>query len=149
MSLLEALKIGSSALTAQRLRMDVVTNNIANMETTRTAEGGPYRAAHVVFAPLAERSASGMQAASFADRLQGAAGGLQVVDIVEDNTPPKQVYNPRHPDANAEGYVSYPNVDLVSEMTDLMSATRAYEASVTALNSVKQMAGKALEIGRG
>lgn len=149
MSIINSLRIGASALTAQRLRMDVIANNIANLETTRTARGGPYRAARVVFAPIARRVDPVLSASTRAAASNTAAGGLQVVGIVEDGTPPRMVYNPSHPDADADGYVAYPNIDLVTEMTDLLSATRAYEANVTALNAVKAMAAKALEIGRG
>lgn len=149
MSLLSALKTGASALTAQRLRMDVIANNIANLETTRTPGGGPYRAARVVFSPLEADTPSFRQVAERTAGRTGATGGVQVVDVVQDNSPPREVYSPRHPDADENGYVAYPNVDLVSEMTDMLSASRAYEASVTALNAIKLMANKALEIGRG
>jgi flagellar basal-body rod protein FlgC len=142
---LSALDTSASGLTAQRLRMDVIANNLANVNSTRTAEGGPYRRQTVLFQA---RSAG---AASFRDILAGkleGGGGVRVVGIAQDPSPFKQVYDPSHPDANAEGYVSMPNVDLVSEMVDMIAASRAYEANVTALNASKSMALKALEIGR-
>lgn len=151
MSLLTALRIGASALTAQRFRMDVIANNIANVETTRTAEGGPFRAARVVFTPVEAYAVVGLAAATGRhSEGQGVpAGGVQVSAVVVEDAAPRLSYNPRHPDANADGYVAYPNVDLVTEMTDLLSASRAYGASVTALNAVKAIANKALEIARG
>lgn len=129
--------------------MDVIANNIANIETTRTKAGGPFKAARVVFAPVEDRKSQAVFASQLEKAHNSFKGGLQVVGIVEDQTPPKQVYDPRHPDADENGYVAYPNVDLVTEMTDMLSATRAYQASVTAINAIKTMANKALELGRG
>ncbi len=151
MSLLNALRIGASALTAQRFRMDVIANNIANVETTRTAEGGPFKAARVVFTAVEKSAVAGLvaPAGGHGEGPTTPAGGVQVSAVVVEDAPSRLSYNPRHPDANADGYVAYPNVDLVTEMTDLLSASRAYGASVTALNAVKAMANKALEIGRG
>lgn len=146
---LGGIDISASALTAQRLRMDVISSNIANAETTRAGyvngEFVPYRRKMVVVEPMK---------ANFSDILNGklnAAGsqGVQVTEIRDDSTPFKQVYNPTHPDANAEGMVSMPNVDILKEMVDMISATRSYEASVTALNASKAMFAKSLEIGRG
>jgi flagellar basal-body rod protein FlgC len=150
MGLFTGLDIAASALSAQRLRMDVIASNIANAEVTRTPEGGPYRRAAVVFAPLAlARSAPSdeppFQRAAFA----AASTGVAVQRIVQDPSEPRLAYEPGHPDADENGYVAYPNVDLVTEMTDLLSATRAYEANVTIINSAKAMAQRALEIGRG
>jgi flagellar basal-body rod protein FlgC len=121
--------------------MDVIADNIANVETTRTSQGGPYKRKMVVFGPRA----------SFenAFRRELAYGrGVQAVKVVEDNSPFKLVYNPEHPDAE-NGYVKMPNVDIVKEMVDMISATRSYEANITSLNAAKSMALKALEIGRG
>jgi len=146
---LGGIDISASALTAQRLRMDVISSNIANAETTRAGyvngEFVPYRRKMVVVEPMK---------ANFSDILNGklnAAGsqGVQVTEIRDDSTPFKQVYNPTHPDANADGMVSMPNVDILKEMVDMISATRSYEASVTALNASKAMFAKSLEIGRG
>jgi flagellar basal-body rod protein FlgC len=146
LSLINSLTINRSALQAERLRMDVVANNIANMNTTRTEEGGPYRRQTVVF-----RTEGGVP--SFAALLQRQFGrtidgGVAVDAVIEDARPPRRVYEPSNPDADAEGYVLYPDIDMTTEMTDMMSATRAYQANVTALNAIKGMAQKALEIGR-
>ena len=147
MGLLHSLQISGSALLAQRLRMDVIANNVANMNTTRTADGGPYRHESVRF--VEDRPGT-----PFRDILGRAAnmargGGVRVSAIVEDNTPPRRVHDPQHPDADANGDVLMPNVDVVTEMTDIVSARRAYEASVTVLNATKAMALRALDIGRG
>lgn len=146
MAFFDSLKISASALTAQRLRMDIVSNNIANVSTTRTAEGGPYKKQMPVFAERRPQFTLPVPS----DEVRNQVGnGVQVVAIKKDTTPPRLVYNPEHPDANADGYVAMPNINLVSEMVDMIEATRAYEANVTALNSTKNMAVKALEIGRG
>ena len=146
MAFLGSLDISSSALTAQRLRMDVVSQNVANMDTTRTAEGEVYTRRYVIFQ---ERGAT-----SFSDyyneAIAGTLGsGVRVIDVREDTYQPYKLdYNPTHPDADENGYVTLPNVDLVTELVDMMSATRSYEANVTVLNGTKNMAMKALEIGR-
>lgn len=143
MSTFRAFRISASGLTAERLRMDTIANNLANAETTRTPEGGPYRRQVPVFAPILDRA----MGPSFSR--QGHRGqGVRVVAIVEDESEPRLVYDPQHPDANGDGYVAMPNVNVVREMVDLVSATRAYEANITALNAAKQMAQRALEIGR-
>ncbi len=139
--------ISASALTAERLRMDVISNNIANADTTRTIQGGPYIRQRVVFAPRFD------PAASFAPMLatmtnEGLPVGVRVTSIQKDPTPPKMVYDPGHPDANAEGYVAYPNVNAVNEMVDMISASRAYDANITAFNATKSMALSALSIGK-
>jgi flagellar basal-body rod protein FlgC len=146
MGILTSLEISGSGLTAQRLRMDVIANNIANTETTRTADGQPYKRQQVVFAPIMSAMSSPLAASG---SNSAPEEGVQVAAVVADERPPRMVYDPSHPDANADGYVAYPDIDLVTEMTDMMSATRAYEANVTALNAAKSMAMKALEIGRG
>jgi flagellar basal-body rod protein FlgC len=142
-----ALDIGASALTAQRLRMDTISQNIANANTTRTEDGTPYRRRLVVFQ---ERSQgipfSAYLSASSKERYVGK--GVKVSAIVEDSSPFKKVYDPGHPDADQEGYVEMPNVDTVTEMVNMISATRAYEANVTSINTTKSMAMKALEIGK-
>ena len=142
MGFLSSFDISVSALTAQRFRMDIIADNIANANTTRTANGGPYRRKSV---SMRERQQN------FAEALQGAketGGGVEIDRIIDDETPFKMVYNPAHPDADPNGYVSLPNVDTLQEMMDMLSATRAYEANVTALNALKGMTSKALEIGR-
>ncbi|AVX20777.1 MULTISPECIES: flagellar basal body rod protein FlgC [Carboxydocella] len=150
MSWFDSLEISASGLTAQRLRLDVISNNLANVNTTRTQNGGPYRRQMVVFAERADEL-------TFAQALQNALGqqkpvpagkGVRVVQVAEDQSPLPRVYNPQHPDADNQGYVTMPNVNVVTEMVDMISATRAYEANVTALNAAKSMAVKALDIGR-
>lgn len=146
-----ALETSASALTAERLRMDVISNNIANASTTRTPEGGPFRRQMVVLGSRpsfasALQQASGQAAAN--DPFARVGAGVRVVQIVQDQRPFKLKYDPTHPDADANGYVQLPNVETVTEMVDLISASRAYEANVTALNAFKQMVSTALQIGR-
>lgn len=150
MSIFQNLDITASALTAQRLRMDVVSSNIANVDTTRArfvnGQWEPYRRKLVVMEPRQEGFSTYLQAA-----MNGRASvgdGVQVTKIVEDQTPFKLVYDPSHPDADRNGYVRLPNVDPLKEMVDLMSATRSYEANVTVFNATKGMLMKALEIGK-
>lgn len=147
MSTLNALNVSASGMTAQRLRMDIISQNIANVNTTRDEDGNPYVRKEVVFA---EKSGS-----SFGDVLSratatGSVGnGVKVTKIVDDNTTEmKKVYDPSNPDADSDGYVTYPNVNVVQEMTDMIDASRSYEANVTAFNATKNMALKALEIGK-
>lgn len=140
-----AFKITASALTAQRLRMDVIANNVANAETTRTEEGGPYKRQQVVFA--AGQVDPGPVPAAVSSRR--ATEGLRVDQILTDDSPGNRAYDPTHPDADEDGYVTYPNVNIATEMTDMLSATRSYEANVTVFNALKSMVSKALEIGRG
>ncbi|MFW5962075.1 MAG: flagellar basal body rod protein FlgC [bacterium] len=130
--------VSASGLTAQRLRMDVIADNIANVNTTRTENGEPYRRKMPVFEEILKREIN-----------QDKSGGVRVTQITEDQSDFKMVFRPNHPDANEEGYISMPNIDITTEMIDMIDASRAYEANVTALNSAKDMALKALEIGRG
>jgi flagellar basal-body rod protein FlgC len=143
MSLFGGLEISASALTAERLRMDVVAENLANAQTTRGADGQPYRRKEVV---LQERS--GSFGASLSAAMNQRGGGVEVAGITEDQTPLKRVYDPGHPDADDEGYVAMPNVDTVTEMVDLIGAQRAYEANVTAMQAAKQMFSRTLELLR-
>jgi flagellar basal-body rod protein FlgC len=137
MGLFDALDASGSALSAERLRMDVTAENLANAQSTRGADGtGPYKRKQVVL----EQAGS-----SFADSLQ-AARGVRVAGIVEDSTPPRRVYDPGHPDADAQGYVTMPNVNTVTEMTDLIGASRAYEANVTAMQTAKSMFARTLDL---
>lgn len=149
MNISNSFGINASALTAQRLRMDVISSNIANAETTRARiENGqavPYRRKTVVLQPQQE-SFEGLLRAQMNG--QNVGRGVKVAQVREDQAPLKQVYNPTHPDANAEGYVFMPNVDITKEMVDMIAATRSYEANVTAINASKAMIMKALEIGR-
>lgn len=144
MGYLDSLNISGSALTAERMRTDVILQNLANQNTTRTAEGGPYRRKQVVFRE---------KEATFKSELGKAMtkmedGGVFVEEVVESQNPFVPVYDPDHPDANEDGYVMMPNVSSAEEMVDLMAASRAYEANITALNIAKSMALKALEIGK-
>jgi flagellar basal-body rod protein FlgC len=151
MDYFSTLRTSASGLSAQRQRMNVISNNIANVETTRTAAGGPYRRQQVVFSgasfetPLMQLVSRGRMDAMSGGR---PAAGVRVAAVAEDRSPNRLVYQPNHPDANANGYVEMPNVNIVTEMIDMMSATRSYEANVTAMNAAKAMALKALEIGR-
>ena len=155
MGYMDTLSISASGMTAERLRMDVVANNLANVNTTRTPGGGPFRRQEVALTPKGTTFGETLAGLSDADSDGGSAdtpgdvgGGVQVSGIVPDTRPFKRVYEPGHPDADTQGYVSLPNVDTVTEMVDMMSATRAYEANVSAVGAVKSMAMKALEIGR-
>lgn len=151
MSFWNSLRIGASALSAQRLRLDLIANNIANAETTRTAEGGAYQRQDVVFAPQGANSflPRVLQAMRGKDSLpELGSAGVRAASIVTDQTPGSRVYDPTHPDADEEGFVEYPNVNLVVEMTNMLSATRSYEANLTVIDAAKRMALKALEIGR-
>lgn len=139
MSVFHAMNVSASGLTAERLRLDVVAGNIANANTTRTEDGGAYRRKVAVFEEYLVQSGSSSKK---------KVGGVMAQEIVEDPSEMKRVYDPTHPDADELGYVEMPNVDLLTEMTDMMVATRAYEANVTAMNASKGMYVKALEIGR-
>ncbi|CAH1056145.1 flagellar basal body rod protein FlgC [Paenibacillus pseudetheri] len=141
--------ISASALTAQRLRMDVISSNVANAETTRASvvdgKAVPYRRKLVVM----EATESNKFSNILNSKMNGSNNeGVKVQSIIEDTSPLKPVYNPSHPDADAEGYVYMPNVDITKEMVDMLSASRSYEANVTMLNASKAMVSKALEIGR-
>lgn len=145
MAMIDAMNISASGMTAERLRTDIISQNLANVNTTRDADGNPYRRRTVV---MAEKDIS-----SFSDVLRMSAtntsNGVKVTQIVEDKeTPLRMVYDPSHPDSNEEGYVAYPNVNTVTEMTNLIDASRAYEANVTAFNGIKNMMLKALEVGK-
>lgn len=149
MKLSTGFDISASALTAQRLRMDVISSNIANAETTRgsfvNGQFQPYKRKMVVVEPMQPSFSS-----ILAGQINGgsAAQGVKVTAIKEDQSPNKLVYNPTHPDADANGYVNMPNVDVTKEMVDMIAASRSYEANVTALNATKAMFVKALEIGK-
>lgn len=152
MGFMDTLAISASGMTAERLRMDVVANNLANVNTTRTPGGGPFRRQQVAMAPATAsfgETLAGLSGEDGGDGSgEGVRGGVQVSGIVPDMRPFKRVYQPGHPDADRQGYVNLPNVDTVTEMVDMMGATRAYEANVAAVGAVKGMAMKALEIGR-
>lgn len=138
--------ISASGLTAQRLRLDVISDNLANVETTRTEAGGPYRRRLTIFGVREKTTFRRYMDRALAD---GPAGqGVHVQRIEADPSPPRRVYQPGHPDADEEGYVLYPNVNVVTEMVDMISASRSYEANAAAFNATKSMAIKALELGR-
>lgn len=153
MSIFHSLNTSASALTAQRLRMDVISSNMANVDTTRgkmvDGEWQPYRRKMVSFQPREGQFSNMLNLAMGNSVHRGVGEGVKVNAIQEDTeTPFKLVFDPTHPDANEEGYVQMPNVDPLREMIDLMSATRSYEANVTVLNANKAMLMKALEIGK-
>lgn len=147
MSFLSSLNISASGMTAQRMRLDVAAENIANIETTRTESGGPYRRKMVVL-QAKNNSFHNVLSTTMAGKSIGSNAGVRVTSIIDDQTELKAVYEPEHPDADENGYVRIPNVDMVKEMTDSMAATRAYEANITAYNAVKLMAQKALDVGK-
>lgn len=150
MGIFQSINTSASALTAQRLRMDTISSNMANAETTRGSyvdgKWEPYKRKSVVFQEKNDQFSSFLNLAM--NKSSNVGEGLQVTGIIEDDTPSQLVYEPNHPDANDDGYVEKPNVDPLRETVDLMSATRSYEANVTVLNASKGMLLKALEIGK-
>ncbi len=151
MSFFKSLDISASGLSAQRLRMDLISQNIANADTTRTENGTPYRRKVAVFEKREGTNNFSKYLTESSKSILGGnsnVNGVRVDRITEDATPFKKVYNPGHPDANEDGYVMMPNVDIMTEMVNMISATRSYEANVAAINSTKSMALKALEIGK-
>jgi len=162
--ILPSIDVSASGLTAQRKKMNAVASNIANADTTRTEEGGPYRRRTVAmkalgdsmrFSTVMRRTGATLRtthpdhipsAHRERNRAEAIAGGVQAEEVVEANSGTRLVYDPSHPDANAEGYVTLPDIDIVTEMVDMITATRAYEANVTAIQAAKDMAKKALEI---
>ena len=148
MSMFLGIDTAASGLTAERLRMDVISNNIANANTTRTERGGAYHRRFVVFEP---REQGKHTFANFLEKSMNklkAGEGVRAVMIREDNEQGPLVYDPGHPDANAQGYVERPNVNVVAEMVDMITASRAYEANATSINAAKAMYSKALDIGK-
>ncbi len=146
MKVFSSMAISASALSAEKVRMDTVAQNVANMNTTRTPEGGPYQRRRVVFSEMLSEAG-----ASRFVRLPSRSGGqgVRVSAIVRDDIEPRMVHDPSHPDANEEGYVAMPQIELVNEMVDLITASRAYETNVQVLNISKSMALRALDIGKG
>lgn len=145
MNLFGMLGVSGSALTAERQRAEVVTANMANAETTRTEEGGPYQRKMVLFRSEDPQSFPHMLHASFAQQSQA---GVRVEQVIADTSPPEMRWDPGHPDADQTGFVAYPNIDPVKEMVDLMSAVRAYELNSSAVHATKQMIQQAIEILR-
>ena len=148
MSMFGGMEISASALTVQRLRMNVTADNLANAQTTRTADGTPYRRKEVTLQAVGDGAFGAQLTKAMGGGSGVAPGGVQATEISEDETSGKLVYDPSHPDADAQGYVRMPNVDTVTEMVDLIDAQRAYEANVTAMSAAKQMFAKTLEILR-
>lgn len=141
MNLITAIDVNASGLTAQRKRVEISSSNLANSQTTRTAEGGPYRRKDVVF-----RTNSFEESLGFA--MDDGVNGVKVADTVDDPRPFDRRYEPGHPDADAQGYVAYPNVNTTEEMANLIEGSRSYEANLAAISVVKTMINKTLEIGR-
>lgn len=133
---MDSMDISASALTAERTRMNLISSNLANANSTRTVEGGPYKRKDAVFSSTLDKAEAKM------------GSGVEVVEIIEDQSLPRLQYDPGHPDANSQGYVAYPNVNVVEEMADMMAATRAYEANLTAMKAGMSLQMKALEISK-
>jgi flagellar basal-body rod protein FlgC len=146
MDIEQAFAISASALDAQRSRLNVISSNLANVQSTRTPKGGPYKRKDVVFSSTPIQGT--FNDALSASKVTQAFQGVQVSDVQLDPRPLREAYEPHHPDANVEGIVLYPNVNMMEETVSMMTALRAYEANVTALNATKGMALKALEIGQ-
>lgn len=140
------MRISSSGMAAQRTRMNTISSNIANINTTNTPEGGPYRRKDVVFEAMPDAKSFGEILSTTDPR--ASMDRVQVTDIISDRKAPLMKYDPDHPDANPDGYVAYPNINLMEEMTNMIQASRAYEANVSTLQATKDMALSALEIGR-
>lgn len=143
---LTGMRVSSSGMAAQRMRMNTIASNIANINTTQTPEGGPYRRKDVVFEAMPDAKNFGEIITS--SDPAGNFQRVQVTDVLSDRKAPLLKYEPDHPDANSDGYVAYPNINLMEEMTNMIQASRSYEANVTALQASKDMALSALEIGR-
>lgn len=146
MSIFSMLEVSGSALSAERQRAEVVAANMANAETTRTPEGGPYRRKEVVFSTSPTNSFRMLLANSGGELADSGTSAVRLTKVVEDQTPPLMRYEPGNPDANAEGYVAYPNINPVQEMADLMGAVRAYELNASAVSASKQIITGALDI---
>src|SRR4051812_7935502 len=135
---ISSLQISGSALTAERTRLDIISQNIANVHTTRAADGRAYRRRQVVFETIPGEPGA-----------PGATGGVRVAEVRTSDAPMERIYSPGHPDADTQGYVEMPNVNVVDEMVDLITATRAYEANVAVVNATKTLVARALDLGRG
>jgi flagellar basal-body rod protein FlgC len=153
MAFFDAMNVSATGLTAQRLRMDLISENIANVNTTRTIQGGPYRRKTPLFQEIQETPFGMLMRDTLGDdgiRRRAPLGmGVRVTNVVQCADPGPMVYDPAHPDANAEGYVAMPNVNIVEEMVNMISASRSYEANITAINTSKAMMSRTLEIARG
>src|SRR4051812_163773 len=145
MDFLTGMRVSSSGMTAQRMRMNTIASNIANINTLRTPEGGPYRRKDVVFEAMPDANNFAEIVTKTPDR---DVNRVQVTDVLVDRKAPLLKYEPDHPDANEDGYVAYPNINLMEEMTNMIQATRSYEANVSAMRATKDMALSALDVGR-
>ncbi|MGE4317667.1 MAG: flagellar basal body rod protein FlgC [Deferribacterales bacterium] len=133
MSYFDVMNVAATGMSAQRIRITAISSNLANAQTTKTADGGPYKRQDVVFQTIMDGQ---------------NAGGVKVNQVITDDKPPILKYEPDHPDADEEGYVAYPNVNPIEEMVNMLEASRSYEANTTVLNTAKQLALKAIEIGK-
>lgn len=148
MNLFKMFSISGAGMAAQRERMSVITGNLANTETTRTPEGGPYRRRNIIFQAVpAKGEFADLLSEKFLDDPEGLLT-VEVAGIRQSSRPPRQIFDPKHPDANPEGYVSLPDINVIEEMVDLMSAVRTYEANLTAYNTTKGLVRRLLEVGR-
>lgn len=148
MKVFSSMAVSASALSAEKMRIDTISQNVANMNTTRTPEGGPYQRRRVVFSEMLQETRVN-RFVRLPSRGSSLGTGVQVSAVIRDDAAPRMVHDPSHPDADEDGYVAMPNVDIVNEMVDLITASRAYETNVQVLNVTKALATKALEIGRG
>lgn len=139
----DLFSVSASGMEAQRFRMNIIASNLANVETTRTESGGAYRRKDIVFAAQGEGFGSALRQA-----MDGAAPGVKIAGVIEDARPLKNVYEPAHPDANAEGYVAFPNINVAEEMVNMIAASRSYEANVAAFKATREMALQALDLGQ-
>lgn len=139
----DLFSVSASGMEAQRFRMNIIASNLANVETTRTETGGAYRRKDIVFAAQGEGFGGFLQKA-----MDAAAPGVKIAGVIEDARPLKHVYEPTHPDANSEGYVAFPNINVAEEMVNMIAASRSYEANVSAFKATREMALKALELGQ-
>ena len=147
--LFSTLNISATGLTAERLRMDVVADNIANINTTRTPEGGPYQRKLILFSEIKDKNSDDFSSVFENIKSDELSGGVKVVGITKDAAPFKKVYDPGHPDADKNGYVRYPNVNVITEMVDMVSASRAYEANLQAVSVFRNMSIRAIDILKG
>ncbi|MGA2185103.1 MAG: flagellar basal body rod protein FlgC [Bryobacteraceae bacterium] len=145
MSLFAALSVSASGMSVQRTRAELLTQNLANSETTRTAEGGPYRRKDAVFETQPQTSPF---SSVFQNELSSGMTGVQVSEVVQDSSPPDKRYIPGHPDADAKGYVSFPHINPAEDMVDLLSSARGYEANVAAMGAVKDMISRSIDLLR-
>ena len=152
MDLFKIFSVSGSGMAAQRSRMTVVAGNLANSETSRTPEGGPYRRRNIIFKAVPAQGELNSEFAAQFDKLSDGAGeaqGVEVVGVKASSRPPRTLFDPHHPDANADGYVAMPSINPMEEMVDMLSAVRSYEANLATYNTTKSLIRKILDIGRG